>query len=219
MNRSLITLAAAGFVLAAYPDSATAEEERHRGILVKTDTATIGDEEGDSLTVHIGGDDGRDDLDLSAETLERLTDAQVFELLKAKQDRPDEAPVEILVPLAFFATVVGITALVIVFRHRREKLRHETIRLSIESGHPITPELLIPGRVSTLRRGLVLLGAGIGLSIMVGVAADDSGAWAVGMLPAMIGAAYIVIWRLEDRKNGSHEIYGSTRMPPPDDSI
>jgi hypothetical protein len=44
--------------------------------------------------------------------------------------------------LAAVALPVGIVAIVLAFRHRRQKLAHETMRLMIEKGLPVPTELI-----------------------------------------------------------------------------
>lgn len=159
----------------------------------------------------------RDDLDLAPETVARLSEEQLFELLMAKQNKPDVEE-EVYVPFVFFGTILGVTALVLVFRHRREQLRHETIRISIERGHPISPDLLVPERTSTLRRGLVLLGTGLGLAIMLAGTSGQLRVGTVGLLPACIGAAYLAVWWLEVQSKQSRDDARSARRPlGPDD--
>lgn len=226
MNRAtLLSLLATAALAASTAQADEPTESRGSGIRVRTGTTGgtsvgVDDEGGDRIEVNIGGSKD-DDLDLSPETMARLSDAQLFDLLKAKQERASDPPVEILVPIGFFAMIVGVTAIVVIFRNRRERLRHETIRLSIERGYPITPELLVPGHVSPLRRGLILLGVGLGLSIMLWGTADESGAWAVGMLPAMIGGAYLLIWWLEQRKlsDPSYPVFPPRTADDADDDI
>jgi hypothetical protein len=101
--------------------------------------------------------------------------------------------------LAVLALPVGIVALVLTFRHRRQKLAHETMRLMIEKGLPVPPELINPPPpakrpTSDLRRGLIWLALGLGLSILFLKVFEDSGLWALGLIPAFIGAAHLLCW-------------------------
>ena len=102
-----------------------------------------------------------------------------------------------LVPI----TIVGIVSY---SRHRRLKMQHETMRAMIEKGMPIPPELLTkpnqdspsqdrPARVrNDLRGGLILVAVGAGLYMIAG---------RVGWILVFIGAARLVLWLIEDRKN------------------
>ena len=104
--------------------------------------------------------------------------------------------------LAALALPVGIVAIVLTFRHRRQKLAHETMRLMIEKGLPVPTELINPPLPvkppkSDLRRGLIWLGVGVGLSILMLKTFEDSGLWALGLIPALIGVAYLLCWVVE----------------------
>jgi hypothetical protein len=101
--------------------------------------------------------------------------------------------------LAVIALPVGIVAIVLTFRHRRQKLAHETMRLMIEKGLPVPTELINPPSPakppkSDLRRGLIWLAIGIGLTILLLKTFEDSGLWALGLIPAFIGVAYLLCW-------------------------
>ena len=102
------------------------------------------------------------------------------------------------------AVPVAIVSIILYFRHRRVKMQHETMRAMIEKGMPIPPELLTkpnqdspsqdrPARVrNDLRGGLILVGVGAGLLMLAGK---------VGWILVFIGAARLVVWLIEDRKN------------------
>jgi hypothetical protein len=101
--------------------------------------------------------------------------------------------------LAALAMPVGIVAIVLTFRYRRQKLTHETMRLMIEKGLPVPTELVNPPPPvkppkSDLRRGLIWLAVGIGLTIFLLKTFEDSGLWALGLIPAFIGVAYLLCW-------------------------
>ena len=102
------------------------------------------------------------------------------------------------------AVPVAIVGIILYFRHRRLKMQHETMRALIEKGMPIPPELLTkPNQESPsqdrpyrarhdLRGGLILVGVGAGLLMVAGK---------VGWILVFIGAARLVVWLIEDRKN------------------
>jgi hypothetical protein len=78
---------------------------------------------------------------------------------------------ETLQCLAALALPIGIVAIVLTFRHRRQKLAHETMRLMIEKGLPVPPELINPPPPvkppkNDLRRGLIWLALGGGFMIL-----------------------------------------------------
>jgi hypothetical protein len=101
--------------------------------------------------------------------------------------------------LAVLALPLGIVSLVLTFRHRRQKLAHETMRLMIEKGLPVPTELINPPPTpkppkSDLRRGLIWVALGTGLMILLKKVGDEPGLWTLGLIPALIGAAYLVCW-------------------------
>jgi uncharacterized membrane protein YeaQ/YmgE (transglycosylase-associated protein family) len=149
--------------------------------------------------------------DLPPELLERLDPDQIAEILASRDETEVElaaltSPASYLVPfgvpLALFLTIlVGLIA-ALVLRYRKHAQLQETLRLMIEKGADIPPELIAPPAApySDLRRGLVLVGAGLSLLILVGlVFGFDTGSWAVGLIPAFIGAGYLIVWRISRR--------------------
>ena len=145
--------------------------------------------------------------DLPPEILEKLDRDSIVEILLAREEARiinAEAEysvlqqVEIVVPLALFTTILLVVISTLVIRYRRHAQIQETLRLMIEKGAEIPPELLTPpvSQYSDLRRGLILIGAGLSLSILIAlVEGFGDGSWAVGLVPAFIGAAYLIIWR------------------------
>jgi hypothetical protein len=113
---------------------------------------------------------------------------------------------DVVVPLGVVGTVFFFSALIVgivagtMFRVRR--LRHETIRVALEKGQPVPPDLLEPPRrppepLRDLRTGVVLLGVGAGLSAFFYVAAGaHPGAWALGFVPGFVGVGYLVAFAL-----------------------
>jgi hypothetical protein len=89
-------------------------------------------------------------------------------------------------------------------------MMHRTIRLMVEKGQPVPPALLAPPpsvrQRSDMRRGVVLVMVGLGLMLFLGAVNEwEGGAWAVGIIPFLIGAGYLLVWKLEGRKD----------IPPP----
>jgi hypothetical protein len=144
--------------------------------------------------------------------MKRLLPAALFSLLPALA-RADSDLAELIVPIGIVGTVFGFTAIIVAVvayaRHRSNQLRHETIRLAIEKGQPLPPDLLDAPSVRDsydargrntperdLRRGLVLLALGIGLCLYLGVGnfTGSGHHWAVGFIPGLIGAAYLVAY-------------------------
>jgi len=153
--------------------------------------------------------------DLPPEILEKLDPESIAEILLEREankiattaianaaGRPMLQQVEIVVPVALFLTILLVVIATLVLRYRGQAQIQETVRLMIEKGAEIPPELLAPqvAQHGDLRRGLILLGAGSSLAIAIGlIQGFGSGSWAVGLIPAFIGAGYLIVWRYSRR--------------------
>jgi len=97
------------------------------------------------------------------------------------------------------AVVVG---LFLYFRHRRNQLLHETLRAMIDKGVPIPPELLAAPQEYTPPRprndfliGLVMVATGLGLWMFIPEPARK-----FGFIPLFIGVAFLIAWKVEQKK-------------------
>ena len=114
----------------------------------------------------------------------------------------------IVATVASVGLPLGIVALVLTFRHRRLKLAHETMRLMIEKGLSVPPELIntplpVKPPKNDLRRGSVWLA--IGLALLVGMKQHMEDWWSFALIPTFMGVAYLVCWfvaRNGERQNG-----------------
>lgn len=131
-----------------------------------------------------------------------------------QQHMPEHIPggdaAALIIPVVAILMVFGAPALAVilialfVFRHRerRQQLLNERIQKFLEAGQPVPENLMedaLPSPVRNLNQGLVLLGAGIGLTVfltlMTGFAIGSIGLILVGM-----GLAKILIWKLAERQ-------------------
>ena len=101
--------------------------------------------------------------------------------------------------------VIGIIALI------GSRMRQRTIRMMVEKGQPVPAELLAPEvrrvrRRSDVRRGVVWTMVGLGLMVWLAAVNDwEGGAWSFGLIPFLIGLGYLIVWKLESKKD----------IPPP----
>jgi hypothetical protein len=116
--------------------------------------------------------------------------------------------IPILAILAVFGMPVLIVGSFFYFRYRKTRLLHETLRLMVEKGTPIPPELLVasttpgdgqPGywdrrKRDDLRNGLILVGVGIGVTALAGKP---------GLIVLFIGVAMILASFMEKRTRSS----------------
>jgi hypothetical protein len=127
-------------------------------------------------------------------------------------DIPGEIiPLVGIVFLSIFGAPVMIVVLIGVFALLVSRSRQRTIRMLVEKGQPIPAELLAPAaravrRRSDVRRGVVWTMVGLGFMIFLGAVNDwEGGAWSLGLIPFLIGLGYLIIWKLENKKD----------IPPP----
>src|SRR5580700_3251293 len=122
-------------------------------------------------------------------------------------------PIVAIVFMAIFGAPVLIVALIMYFGFSRNRAMHRTIRMLAEKGQPIPATLLAPPapavrQRSDLRRGIVLVMVGVGLMVCFGAWNDwEGGAWAIGVIPFVIGLGYLLVWKLEGEKKNE--------IPPP----
>jgi len=119
-------------------------------------------------------------------------------------------PIVGIVFVTLFGAPVLIVAVIMYFGFSKNRMMHRTIRLMVEKGQPVPPALLAPPpsvrQRSDMRRGVVLVMVGLGLMLFLGAVNEwEGGAWAVGIIPFLIGAGYLLVWKLEGRKD----------IPPP----
>ena len=111
-------------------------------------------------------------------------------------------PIVLIVFLAIFGTPVMIVGLIMYFSFSKSRAMHRTVRMMVEKGQPVPEALLNPPPVirqrSDLRRGVVLLMVGTGLIVFFGAVNDwEGGVWSLGIIPFLIGAGYLLVWRLD----------------------
>lgn len=116
--------------------------------------------------------------------------------------------VEILVPLAFFAMIVGIVVGPAILKSRERREMQATLRAAIDKGQPLPPDVIDalsrenikpPATAARdLRLGVILVAVSIGIAIFgyaVGFAEWEAFYPIAGMaaIPGMIGLAFIVL--------------------------
>jgi hypothetical protein len=120
-------------------------------------------------------------------------------------------PIVAIVFLTIFGAPVAIVVMVGIFSMIATRMRQRTIRMMVEKGQPVPAELLAPAtrgirRRSDVRRGVVWTMVGLGLMIWLAAVNDwEGGAWSFGLIPFLIGLGYLIVWKLENKKD----------IPPP----
>jgi len=123
----------------------------------------------------------------------------------------DESAAWMAVPIVgvIFSTLFGapvlIVAAIMFFSYLRSRSLHRTVREMVAKGQPVPPTLFAPPPAvrarSDFRRGVVLMMVGIALMIFFGAVTEgEGGAWAIGIIPFLIGAGYLLVWKFEGPK-------------------
>jgi Domain of unknown function (DUF6249) len=141
-----------------------------------------------------------DDHDKDLDALDRLGD-------KKSGDLPEFViPIVAITMLTVFGAPVLIVALIMYFSFSRSRALQKTVRMMVEKGQPVPEALLNPPPAqrqrSDLRRGIVLAMIGIGLMVFFGAVNDwEGGSWTLGLIPFLIGAGYLLVWKLDTKKD------------------
>jgi len=115
-------------------------------------------------------------------------------------------PIVGIVFLTLFGAPVLIVAVIMYFGFSKNRMMHRTVRLMVEKGQPVPEALLNPPPAqrqrSDMRRGVVLVMVGLGIMLFLGAVNDwENGAWALGIIPFLVGAGYLLVWKLEGKKD------------------
>jgi Domain of unknown function (DUF6249) len=141
-----------------------------------------------------------DDHDKDLEALDRLGE-------KNSGDIPEFViPIVAIVFMTIFGAPVLIVGLILYFSFSRQRALHRTVRMMVEKGQPVPEALLNPPPAqrqrSDVRRGVILTMIGVGLMVFLAAANDwEGGAWTLGLIPFLIGAGYLLVWKLDTKKD------------------
>ena len=117
-------------------------------------------------------------------------------------------PIVVVTMMAVFGAPVLIVAVIMYFGFSKTRALHRTVRLMVQKGQEVPAALLNPPPAqrqrSDVRRGVVLVMVGLGLMIFLAAVNDwEGGAWSIGLIPFLIGAGYLLVWKLEGRKDNA----------------
>jgi hypothetical protein len=115
-------------------------------------------------------------------------------------------PIVAITMLTVFGAPVLIVGLILYFSFSKSRALHRTVRMMVEKGQPVPAALLNPPPAqrqrSDLRRGVVLTMIGVGLMVFFAAVNDwEGGAWTLGLIPFLIGAGYLLVWKLDTKKD------------------
>ena len=141
-----------------------------------------------------------DDHDKDLDALDRLGDEK-------SGDLPEFViPIVAITMLTVFGAPVLIVGLIMYFSFSRSRALQKTVRMMVEKGQPVPEALLNPPPAlrqrSDVRRGVILTMIGIGLMVFFGAVNDwEGGSWTLGLIPFLIGAGYLLVWKLDTKKD------------------
>ncbi len=133
-----------------------------------------------------------------------------------RHDNNDLPDAVVPIVMIVFGTPVLIFAVILYFGFSRSRMMHRTVRMMVEKGQPVPAALLSPlpavRKRSDMRRGVIWTMIGIGLMAFLAAVNDgEGGAWAVGLIPFLIGIGYLLVWKLDGKTNGE----AKADIPPP----
>ncbi len=120
--------------------------------------------------------------------------------------------VEVIVPTVMFVSLAVVFGLLFWFRYRARREMQETLRVALDKGQDLTPEIIdrlghpkaAPDK--DLRLGVIWLAIAAGLVLCGFAVPDDSGEALRGILagaafPFAIGAAYMILYFFSGRSD------------------
>ncbi len=112
------------------------------------------------------------------------------------------------IPIAGILAPAVVVSLIIWFRYKGRNDTQQTIRMAIDKGQELTPELIDrlghpkPTKNRDMRLGVMWLAVALALAIFGQVVPDEEANtifWGIAAFPLFIGAAYLIIWRFAGR--------------------
>ena len=121
-------------------------------------------------------------------------------------DIPEQVfPIVGITMITVFGAPVAIVAVIMLINYFKARSLHRTVQSMVEKGQPVPEALLaspaLPRPRSDLRRGIILVMVGLGIAIFL-MATDWGGSsWSLGAIPFLVGLGYLLVWKLEVKKN------------------
>lgn len=119
----------------------------------------------------------------------------------------DGAPVEIIVPVAFFMTFPACMFLFFLFKYRSTREKQITLRAMVENGAQIPPEMFMDGKrpLNPIDRdrknGIIYTLGSIGvIAFLLILKTGQPGIWSIGLIPLLTGVGYLINWKIAESK-------------------
>lgn len=119
---------------------------------------------------------------------------------------------EELIPIVMFVSIAVVFIAAFWFRQRGRDAMQQTIRLALDKGHELSPEIIDrlghpkASKFKDLRLGMIWLALALGLTLC-GVAVPDTsgealrGCLAGAAFPFTIGMAYLILYRFTSKES------------------
>jgi hypothetical protein len=103
-----------------------------------------------------------------------------------------------LIPIVLFLMTGVVLCTFFYFRHRSRQEMQQTVRVAIEQGQELSPEVLEsligdPGGSRDLRRGLIWIAIAMGFAGF-GWGVSETALYGIGAFPLFVGLAYLVLF-------------------------
>jgi hypothetical protein len=158
----------------------------------------------------------RIEIKIQPELIDKLNAEQLSRIIRRSLQKPESPLIQltsegVLVPFVVFSSISLIMMVYFYLAFRRNQTIQETLRTIVTSGRDIPESFFAsfeakrqPTPEGDLRKGLIFLAFGLGLMGVIFFAnpqVSEDGSWSVGLLPSLVGLAYLALWALHRPKN------------------
>jgi hypothetical protein len=126
-------------------------------------------------------------------------------------DIPEQVfPIVGITMLTVFGMPVLIVGVIMLMNYLKARSLHRTVQTMVEKGQPVPAALLAPPAVprvrSDLRRGIILVMVGLGIAVFFAATDWGDSSWSFGAIPFLIGVGYLIVWKLEKKKDNAEPV-------------
>ncbi|MBC8376027.1 MAG: hypothetical protein H8E26_08260 [FCB group bacterium] len=112
---------------------------------------------------------------------------------------------EAFIPITMFLVAGGVAIAAMILKNQKRKIESTEILAAIEKGVEVKfPDV----NKNRLLPGLIWLFLGIIMTMGMALAIPNdapAGMWVWGLIPAAVGAAYLIVYRIDEKKGDSEE--------------
>ena len=120
-----------------------------------------------------------------------------------------------LVPIILFIVIGAVIALIAYFRSRARAQIQKTVRVALDKGQELTPEVLksltdsLSSPHGDLRRGVISIAIGVAFSLFAILLGEEDATGpllAISAFPFLIGIAYLGLYFFLNKENDKSEV-------------